>query len=536
MKKIDGIKFKSMLISAGNNLYNHYPEIDSLNVFPVPDGDTGTNMNLTFTSGVKEIANMHNDNIGDIAKSFSRGLLMGARGNSGVILSQIFKGISNELEGKDSVDSVGLAKALVKGKIIAYKAVMRPVEGTILTVIRESSDSLIEAVKRSNTINETLELLIGFAQVSLDNTPELLPVLKEVGVVDSGGYGLVKIFEGMQAYVLDSPIEKKDLSLETFNIVSDVYVDNHDGQYGYCTEFIIKLDEEKEGYSEVGLKDFLESIGDSIVVVDDEDIVKVHVHTLDPGQALSQAVAFGDLINIKIENMQEQAITNEENKIREQKEVAIIAVSSGSGLDKMFKELRVDLIVGGGQTMNPSTQDFIEAVEKVNAKNVFILPNNSNIILAAQQAAEVIEGVNVVVVPSKTLMQGMSACLNYNPDIPFTDNATNMNEGIGSIKSGEVTFAVKDTTFDGRKIKKNDFMAIAEKTVVENGRDKVKVTKTLIDKMIDADSELVTLVYGEDVKKNELNKLVSFIEENYDVELELVMGKQKLYSFYIGVE
>lgn len=536
MKKISGSEFKSMLISAGNNLYNYYPEIDALNVFPVPDGDTGTNMNLTFTSGIKEIANIHSANIGEIAKAFSRGLLMGARGNSGVILSQIFKGIANVLDGKEEVGAVTLAKAFANGKKVAYKAVMRPVEGTILTVVKESSNNLLKDVKHSFTIPEVMDHMVAHANESLAKTPELLPVLKEVGVVDSGGFGFVKILEGMQAYLAGKPIEKTTDLNENFNLGTETFIDNHEGQYGYCTEFIIKLDKEKDGYTEKKLRDFLEKIGNSIVVVEDGDIVKVHVHTLDPGKALSKAVTYGDLINLKIENMQEQAIKNPNIKSKEAKEVAIIAVSSGEGVNHMFSELRVDTIVGGGQTMNPSTQDFIAAIEELNAKRVIILPNNSNIVLAAQQARDVVKGVEVAVIESKTIIQGMVACINYNPEVSFKENVETMKKSLTDVKSGEVTYAIKDTKLNGKNIKKNDFMALAEKEVIATGKDKIRVVKKLIDYMIDEDTELVTLIYGEDVKKSEAEKLARQIENKKNIEVEVVDGQQPIYSFYIGVE
>ncbi|WP_423363310.1 DAK2 domain-containing protein [Mycoplasma sp. P36-A1] len=537
MKRINGSEFKSMLISGGNNLYNHYPEVDALNVFPVPDGDTGTNMNLTFSSGIKEIANHHSNSIGEIAKLFSRGLLMGARGNSGVILSQIFKGISNELEGKDSVGAVDLAKAFNMGRKIAYKAVLKPVEGTILTVIRESSEKVLKEVKHSHTINDVLKNICKYANISLENTPELLPVLKEAGVVDSGGFGLVKVFEGMLAYLENKPVVKKVTSEinANFAIEPEVFIDNHEGQYGYCTEFIIKLKEEDK-FNEQELKDMLDGIGNSIVVVNDDDIVKVHVHTLDPGKALSKAVELGDMVNIKIENMQEQADSNENFKKPELKEIAIIAVSSGEGIDNMFYDLRVDSIIGGGQTMNPSTNDFIEAINKINAKRVILLPNNSNIILAANQAKDVIEGVEVEVIESKSVIQGMVACINYNPEVSFEDNVAEMSNAIKDVKDGEVTYAVKNTIFGGRKIDKNDFMGIFGKDVIANGKKRIEVAQTLANSMIDEESELVTIIYGVDVKADEVATLTGYIENNWDVEVEIVNGKQPLYSFYIGVE
>ncbi|MDF9866922.1 DAK2 domain fusion protein YloV [Bacilli bacterium PM5-3] len=535
MKRINGSEFKSMLISGANNLYNYYPEVDTLNVFPVPDGDTGTNMNLTFTSGIKEISNLHSNNIGEVSKAFSRGLLMGARGNSGVILSQIFKGISNDLEGKESVGSIEFAKAFVKGQKIAYKAVMRPVEGTILTVIREGSENTLKVIKHSNTIKEVMKKLVEFSNESLKNTPELLPVLKEVGVVDSGGYGLVKVFEGMLAYLNGEAVERdQETEAKTFVNNAENFVDNHEGQYGYCTEFIVRLSE-PDKFKENTLKTFLEKLGDSIVVVSDDDILKVHVHTVEPGKVISKATSLGDMLTSKIENMQEQADNNDNFKPVEQKEQAIIAVSSGEGINNMFYDLRVDHIISGGQTMNPSTKDFIKAIKELNAKKVLILPNNSNIILAAQQAKDVIEDIEVEVIPSKTIVQGMVACINYSPDINFEENVAAMSEALATVKSGEVTYAIKDTKYDGRKIKKNDYMGIFEKDVVANGKDRIAITKELLDKMID-DEELVTIIYGDDVKKEDVIEIEKYVEDNYDLEVELIDGKQSLYSFYIGVE
>lgn len=537
MKIINGNEFKSMVINGGNNLFNHYPEIDALNVFPVPDGDTGTNMNLTFTSGVKEISNMHSTNIGDISKAFSRGLLMGARGNSGVILSQIFKGISLELEGKESVDSVQLAKAFVKGRKIAYKSVMRPVEGTILTVIKDSSEATLKDVKHSTTIKETMSKMVEYANVSLQNTPNLLPILKEANVVDSGGSGLVRILEGMLAYLNEEIIERKDSSdIQMEKVTTDFYVDNHEGKYGYCTEYIVRLND-VDNFKEEELRDFLEDLGDSIVLVSDDDLLKVHVHTLDPGKALSNAIQYGDILKTKIENMQEQADNNESFKPVQPKEVAIIAVASGEGISHMFNDLRVDYIISGGQTMNPSTKDFIKAVEKINAKKIIILPNNSNIILAAKQAKEVFKDAEIEVIESKTIMQGIVACINYNPDNDFLTNVKNMSNSLDDVKSGEVTFAIKNTMFGGHKINKNDFMGIYEKDVISTGTDLVTVTTTLISEMVDEDEdELITLIKGKDVSDEQAQEVVQFLNDNYDLEIELNDGKQPLYSFYIGVE
>lgn len=536
MKRLNGSELKSMLISGGNNLFNHYPEIDNLNVFPVPDGDTGTNMNLTFTSGIKEISNLHSTNIGEVSKAFSKGLLMGARGNSGVILSQIFKGLSLELDGKEAVGAVDFAKAFVKGKKIAYKAVMRPVEGTILTVIKDSSDKTLKQVKHSNTTKDVLAYLVESANVALERTPELLPVLKEVGVVDSGGFGLVKIFEGMLAYLENKPVERKqEGDIKVLANASETFIDNHEGQYGYCTEFIVRLNE-PDNFNEKPLRTFLEKQGDSIVLVNDDDILKVHVHTLDPGKVLSKAITYGDMLTTKIENMQEQADNNDNFKPIEQKELAIIAVSSGEGIDRMFRDLRVDKIISGGQTMNPSTKDFIKAINEINAKKVIILPNNSNIILAAQQAKDVVEGVEIEVVPSKSVIQGMVACINYNPEYDFEKNVTEMEESLESVKSGEVTYAIKNTKYDGKKINKNDYMGIYGKDVISNGKEIMPVTKELIDTMISDDDELLTLICGEDSTEDMVKELVNYVEDNYDLEVETVDGGQALYTFYIGIE
>ena len=538
MKIISGSEYKSMLISGANNLFNYYPEVDTLNVFPVPDGDTGTNMNLTFSSGIKEIANLHSNEIGVIAKAFSRGLLMGARGNSGVILSQIFKGIALQLENKDNVGAVELAKAFVRGQKVAYKAVVKPVEGTILTVIREASNNTLHEIEHGATIKDVLLKLVDYGNVSLANTPNLLPVLKEVGVVDSGGFGFVKVLEGMLAYLEDQPVEKKDESdIQVNALDGDTFIDNHEGQYGYCTEFLIRLND-KDTFDQDELSLYLteEVNGNSIVVVNDDDILKVHVHTLDPGKALSRAVEMGSLLKVKVENMQEQADNNDNFKPVQPKEQVIIAVANGQGIVEMFKELRVDHVISGGQTMNPSTKEFIKAIKALKAKKVIILPNNANIIMAANQAKESLDDIEVEVIPSKTIIQGMVACINYSPDHSFVDNVNNMNDSLATVKSGEVTFAIKNTKFGGHKINKNDYIGIFEKDVVASSNDLMAVTKSLIAEMVDDEAELVTLIYGAKVTEDVLENIVEFIGDEYDLEVEAINGAQPLYSFYIGVE
>ena len=550
MKIIDGQLFKQMVICGANVLHNNFPEIDALNVFPVPDGDTGTNMSLTFSSGANDIASMTTNSIAEVAKKLSKGLLMGARGNSGVILSQIFRGIAQGLEGKDQVNAIEFAHALTKGAEVAYRAVMRPTEGTILTVIRESSTETSAYAKEDMEMEDLFSYFVDRAQVSLDHTPELLPVLKEVGVVDSGGAGLVLILSGFLAGLNGDIIERVEV-VESSSKESLVEVQN-DGEegFGYCTEFIIRLDPRKaKSFTEERLKTELANIpGNSIVVVQDEDIVKVHVHTLKPGNALNLAQRFGEFIKLKIENMQEQhnniiseeaapAKKEEVKRVHEHKDTAVISVAAGDGVKDLFFELRCDEVVSGGQTMNPSAEDIVAAIREVNADNVIILPNNSNIVMTAQQAAIILEDeINVVVIPSKTIPQGLSACIMYNPEADIETNIEEMNEAIANVKTGQVTFAIKDTNIDGVDIKANDYMALVEKKITACIPDKVEACKRALRELITEDDEIVTLIAGEDVVQEELDEIVSFLEREYDVEVEAHEGLQPVYSFIIGVE
>ena len=552
MKYIDGNMLKQMIISGANNLFNHYPEVDALNVFPVPDGDTGTNMNLTISSGAKEIRNRLDTDVYDIAKSFSKGLLMCARGNSGVILSQIFRGFSQALEGASRIDSSLLAEAFVSGKEVAYKAVMRPVEGTILTVIRESSDALQEHVYRNPNIdiNKAFEYFLKEAYESLDRTPELLPVLKEVGVVDSGGAGLIKVLEGFQSAINGKVIEK-NMATVTEEPQQMAAANVEGEEYGYCTEFIMRLPEEpisagKKVFSEKRFQTFLTSHGNSIVVVRDEELVKVHVHTLNPGNVLVYAQQFGEFVKLKIENMSEQHThLQEENKdplkqneVKELTEYALISVSVGDGIEEMFKDLNVTEIVSGGQTMNPSTEDFIEAIKRCNAKKVFILPNNSNIIMAASQACEVSpNGVECRVIPTKTIPQGLTACMMFNPEASFDDNEEEMKEAMSNVKSGQVTFAIRDTVIDDVEVKKDNFIALFGKKIVSCDSDKIQVTMNMLEEMIDESSSIITLICGEDASEEEVEKLTEMIQDKYDeVDLDVKKGNQPVYSFIVGVE
>ena len=554
MRTINGQNLKEMFISGSNNLYNHYPEIDALNVFPVPDGDTGMNMNLTMTSGSKEIQNRTDTDIYQIAKAFSRGLLMGARGNSGVITSQIWRGFSQALEGKTEIDARGLSEAFERGVQVAYKAVIKPVEGTILTVVRESSAYLRDNIDSVNSIEKAMDYLIKEAKESLQRTPELLPILKEVGVIDSGGAGLIKIFEGMRL-ALDGNIVERTQATETQSPISAAGALMEDEEFGYCTEFIMELgpDSVKKPFNEKRFTNVLLSRGNSLVVVRDDNIVKVHVHTLNPGTVLNYAQQFGEFLKLKIENMTEQhhalesgaqveAHTDlvpepEENK--EKVEHAIIAVSSGDGIDEFFKEIGVSQIVKGGQTMNPSSEDFLAAIKKANAKNIYILPNNSNIVMAASQAAELIEDhdANAYVIPSKTILQGITSAIMFNPEASGEENFQEMKSALKNVKSGEVTFSIRDTEMNGLSIKKDEFIGIFEKDIVVNSTDKIEVLYQLLDKMVDDESSIITLLCGSDISEEEVESIHSELEDKYpELDLDIRSGKQPVYSFLVGVE
>lgn len=570
MKTITAAILKQMYISGANNLFNHYPEVDQLNVFPVPDGDTGMNMNLTATSGAKEIQNREFETVGELASAFSKGLLMGARGNSGVISSQIFRGFAEALKGKKKIGVVELAEAFVKAKEVAYKAVMKPVEGTILTVIRESSVALADFVRPSTSIEEAMDYLLKQARVSLEHTPELLPVLKEVGVVDSGGAGLVYILEGMNKAVHGVVIERKELSERIENNVSPyagAKLSEDEEGYGYCTQFIVRLGKKEEGkkpFREGAFKKYLQDHGKSVVMVQDDDIVKVHVHTLTPGNMLNYAQQFGEFVTIVIENMSEEHKNIEHGMIaydannslkREDKneeaaepveedtplqECGLIAVSSGEGLDELFKELGVNVLVSGGQTMNPSTEDFVNAIKKAHAKNVFILPNNSNIVLAATQACDVYEDgeVNAKVIPSKTIPQGLTAAMRINFDGAPEEIFEDMKSALKDVKSGSVTYAIKDTDIDGVHVTKDYYMAMEDKKIVSCVKDKIQALMDLLNYLVNDGASSLILLLGKDISEEEEEKVNSLVEEKYDGRIELMIhrGNQPVYSFLVGVE
>ena len=540
MERIDGIVLKQMLESGMNHLSNHAAEVDALNVFPVPDGDTGTNMFLTVSNGVKAALQEEKNHVGKILKTLSRGLLMGARGNSGVITSQIFRGIYQNLQDNETIDASQLAHAFVNGSRIAYKAVMRPVEGTILTVVREAADYTY-AYTVTEEITDcilVMEKMVEECNEALLRTPELLPVLAEVGVVDSGGKGLTIIFEGMLEALKGNVI---GLSNESQSIDSAQTKVEGEEEFGFCTEFILKLSETgMRHFSESDFSNELATIGNSIVCVQDEDLVKVHVHTLEPFTAIKMGKRRGRFLKLKVENMQQQHDNilekEEEQPAAEKKKYGIITVAPGSGIGDIFKELRADIVVGGGQTMNPSTEDFVEAIQKLNCDHIIILPNNSNIVMAANQAAQVCEDQDIHVLPAKTIPQGISACVMFNPEADIEENLSDMNEAIENVKSGEVTYAIKDTTYEGMDIKKDEFMGIFNRSIILSKPDCISATKALLDRMLDEDSELVTLIYGEDATLEQAQQMGEYIEQISDAEVEIYEGKQPVYPFIIGVE
>ena len=542
MERISGKLFKDMLASGMNNLTNHSAEVDSLNVFPVPDGDTGTNMSLTFSSGVNDAIKVEEDHVGKVAKVLSRGLLMGARGNSGVITSQIFRGFFQSVEHLEDMDALQLAQALVNGSRVAYRAVMRPVEGTILTVVREAADYTYAYTVTEEITDciKVMEKMVLEANESLLRTPELLPVLAEVGVVDSGGKGLCIILEGFLSAMKGEVIAPSN-DASSYDS-AQTKIEGGEEEFGFCTEFILHLTPTGiKHFSEEDFKNELATIGNSIVCVQDDDLVKVHVHTLEPQTAIKMGKRRGRFMKLKIENMQEQHDNilekeQEEEVVAEHKKYAIITVAPGKGIDAMFKELRADIVVGGGQTMNPSTEDFVSAIGKVNADHIIILPNNSNIILAANQACQVCEDKDIHVLPTKTIPQGLSACIMFNPEVDIEDNLAEMQEAIDHVKSGEVTYAIKDTTYEGLEIKKDEYMGIFGKAIVVSDPDMMPSTKALLDKMLDEDSELVTLIYGDTATLEQAEEIAEYIEDTSDAEVEIHEGNQPVYSFIIGVE
>lgn len=549
MEKINGLVLAEMIDLGSKNLAKNAEKINALNVFPVPDGDTGTNMNLSMSSGAKETAANVVENIGELGKSFSKGLLMGARGNSGVILSQLFRGMSQHIADKKEVNAKEFAEAIQNGVSIAYKAIIKPVEGTILTVAREAAEAGLKAAENTSSVVEVMEAIYFEAQVSLKRTPELLPILKEVGVVDSGGQGLVCVYQGFVAALKGEKIEGLE-AVET-NVVDMQFEDDHDMDfmspedivYGFCTEFTVRLNKEKKEFNEDKFREDMSKFGDSLLVISDSEYVKIHVHTETPGDVFNYGQQYGELIKIKSDNMREQhreVLRKQEAKQatapKELKEQAMISISMGAGLSKVLTSMGVDYIVEGGQTMNPSTEDIMKAIKKVNAKNIFIFPNNKNIQLAAKQAAELAEE-NVFVVESKTAPQGLAAVMVYNPQAAAEENFANMQEVLSTVSTLEVTHAVRDTNIEGVEIKKDEFMGIRDGKIVVSNLSLNAVLEELLEKSLDEDSEIVTLYLGEESTEEYTDFLEQLIEEKYpDVEVELIESGQPVYPYIIGVE
>ncbi|MCI6736129.1 MAG: DAK2 domain-containing protein [Aerococcus urinaeequi] len=547
-----------MLEVGGNRLSENAEYVNSLNVFPVPDGDTGTNMNLTYTSGIERVIKQHSDTVGEVGEDLAKGLLMGARGNSGVILSQLFRGFAKAIEGKTTIEAQDLANAFQRGIDTAVKAVMKPVEGTILTVARDSAAAGMQKAEQTDDIIEVMTAVLEEAQTSLENTPNLLPVLKEVGVVDSGGQGLVYIYHGFLESLTGESIPVKSADPNKANVTELAHQENffntahsvasEDIHYGYCTEIMVKIGEGETVTDEFDYDTFrnhLDGIGDSLLVVSDDEIIKVHVHTETPGEVMNYGQKFGSLVKIKVDNMRLQhddiidgkgATQSESTPAVERTNLAIIAVAAGEGIENLFKDMGVKSIISGGQTMNPSTNDILDAINKANADNVIILPNNKNIIMAANQAVEVSE-IPAAVVETTYISQGLTAMLGYNPDGTLDDNKAAMVAEMANVTSGQVTVAVRDTTVDGLEIHKDHFMGIIDGKIVSEDADLVKETINMVNAMIDEDKELVTLIFGEETDQATAELIAEAVESaNEDIEVEIVDGGQPVYHFLASVE
>ncbi|WP_081943470.1 DAK2 domain-containing protein [Caloranaerobacter azorensis] len=534
---IDGVLLKNIFIGAANTLEKNKQVVDSLNVFPVPDGDTGTNMSLTMQSAIKQVKSLNSEKIEDIAKAASNGSLMGARGNSGVILSQLFRGFANGLKGVERIDVEILAKAFKLASDTAYKAVMKPIEGTILTVARECAEKAAEIAVKENDIIKFLEEVIRHGEMTLQKTPEMLPVLKQAGVVDAGGKGLLYILLGALDVITigDSVLLEEDTEVEAENSVNIERADE-DIKFGYCTEFIIN----SKNVDVDRFKQEIMELGDSLLVVNNDEVTKVHIHTNNPGIVLEKALAIGELINVKIDNMRYQhknKIIEEEKAVElNRKKYGFIAVAMGEGIANVFKDLNVDFVIHGGQTMNPSTEDILKAVESINAEHIIILPNNSNIILAANQAKE-LSNANIEVLPTKSIPQGISAILNFDEELELEENINNMMESIKSVKTGQVTFAVRDTVVNDIEIKKDDIIGIGEGEIKSVGNDITEVSINLLKDIVDEDNDLITLYFGEDISEEEAEELAEIIEDEIeDCDVEVVYGGQPLYYYIFSIE
>ena len=551
VKTINTELLQKMFLAGAANLEAKKEFINELNVFPVPDGDTGTNMTLTILSAAKEVKALENPDMVAIAKAISSGSLRGARGNSGVILSQLLRGFTKEIREHKEIDTITLAKACERATATAYKAVMKPKEGTILTVAKGASQKAAELAETTEDLDTFISEVINYAQEVLEKTPEMLPVLKEAGVVDSGGQGLLEVMRGAYDAFQGKEIDYSAIEASAgTKMVKPSEQAETEIKFGYCTEFIIMLEKEFTAKDETEFKAYLESIGDSIVCVADDDIVKIHVHTNDPGLAIQKALTYGQLSRMKIDNMREEhqerlikdaeklaAQQAEAKKAEPRKEVGFIAVSIGEGMNEIFRELGADYIIEGGQTMNPSTEDMLNAIDQVNAEHIFILPNNKNIILAANQAQALTEEKDIIVVPSKTVPQGITAIINYMPDADAQTNLEAMVEEIGNVKTGQVTYAVRDTHIDDKEIHQGDIMGIGDAGILSVGQDIAETTLEMLEQLVDDDSELISLYYGQDVTEEEADAFTQEVEKLYpDIDVDVHCGGQPIYYYVLAVE
>ena len=549
VSEINGKLFAEMIIQGAQNLSNHADLVDSLNVYTVPDGDTGTNMNLTMTSGREAVEQNLSQHIGELGKTFSKGLLMGARGNSGVILSQIFRGFCKQLEDLEVINAQQLADSFQAGVDTAYKAILKPVEGTILTVARDAGAAAQAKVTETTDCIELLSFIVAEAEKSLENTPNLLPVLKEVGVVDSGGKGLVLVYEGFLSALKGETIDAQVTKLDKDTLVNEAHdfhgvINTEDIEFGYCTEMMVRFGKDKKAFDEQQFRNDMSAFGDSLLVINDDEIVKVHVHTEKPGDVFNYGQQYGELIKLKVENMREQhreVVKKEEsnssnNTASHEVETAVITISMGDGISELFKSMGATHVISGGQTMNPSTEDIVKVIEQSKCKRAIILPNNKNIMMACEQAASIVDA-EAVVVPSKSIPQGIAALFNYDEADSLSDNKARMNETLSVVSSGAITYAVRDTKIDGIEIKKDEFMGLIEDKIVTSNPVLIDAAQSLLETMIAEDSEIVTLIVGAEANQSETDAIVSWVEANYeDVELDVHQGDQPVYPYLFSVE
>lgn len=550
ISEINGKLFADMIIQGAQNLSNNADLVDSLNVYPVPDGDTGTNMNLTITSGREEVENNLSQNIGELGKTFSKGLLMGARGNSGVILSQLFRGFCKNIEDAKVIDAQQFAASFQAGVDTAYKAVMKPVEGTILTVAKDAAKGAVAKAEETSDIIEIMTHTIEEAKKSLDNTPNLLAVLKEVGVVDSGGKGLLCVYEGFLKGLKGEQVEAQAPKLDTETFVNEEHdfhgvINTEDIIYGYCTEMMVRFGKDKKPFDEQEFRSDMSKFGDSLLVINDDEIVKVHVHTETPGDVFNYGQQYGELIKLKVENMREQhrevirkeASGNQKKQDKhETVETAIITISMGEGISELFKSMGATHIISGGQTMNPSTEDIVKVIEQSQCKRAIILPNNKNILIASEQAASIVDA-EAIVIPTKSIPQGIAALFQYDEGSSLEDNKAHMETALETIQSGSLTFAVRDTKIDGVEIKKDEFMGLAEDKIVISDADEFAALQGLLKQLLTDDSEILTVITGKDATQAVTDELSEWLEESYpDLEVELHDGGQPIYNYLLSVE